>query len=473
MPDIRVHRFAGKIDAPNPFWLASGPTTNSSEQIMRAFDAGWGGVVWKTIGDPIKNASPRYSSVDWNGTRMVGLNNIELISDRSIEANLRELGEVKKYYPYHPIIASLMVDSKREAWHEIVQRTEDAGADGLELNFSCPHGMNERGMGSAIGQVPDCTEKITAWVKEKARTPVLVKLSPNVTDIRATAAAARRGGADGLSAINTINSIVGIDLDTFVPRPNVDGASTHGGYGGPAIKPIALNMVQQIMSDPASALPLSGMGGISNWRDAVEFMLLGCGTVQVCTAAMHYGYRVVEDMAEGLENWMRTKGFATLDDFRGLALDRVTDWNSLNLNYKVIAHIDEQKCIGCGLCQIACWDGAHQCIHSDRLSGPVNGQIQLHDGPPTVEFRSRTSLATTPVTRQERAAAASNHGPYPTPLAKIPRVDETECTGCNLCALVCPVDECITMVRAGDNELTESREKDSRGSEVAAEPRRS
>jgi len=473
MPDIRVHRFAGKIDAPNPFWLASGPTTNSSEQIMRAFDAGWGGVVWKTIGDPIKNASPRYSSVDWNGTRMVGLNNIELISDRSIEANLRELGEVKKYYPYHPIIASLMVDSKREAWHEIVQRTEDAGTDGLELNFSCPHGMNERGMGSAIGQVPDCTEKITAWVKEKARTPVLVKLSPNVTDIRATAAAARRGGADGLSAINTINSIVGIDLDTFVPRPNVDGASTHGGYGGPAIKPIALNMVQQIMSDPASALPLSGMGGISNWRDAVEFMLLGCGTVQVCTAAMHYGYRVVEDMAEGLENWMRTKGFATLDDFRGLSLDRVTDWNSLNLNYKVIAHIDEQKCIGCGLCQIACWDGAHQCIHSDRVSGPVNGQIQLHDGPPTVEFRSRTSLATTPVTRQERAAAASNHGPYPTPLAKIPRVDETECTGCNLCALVCPVDECITMVRAGDNELTESREKDSRGSEVAAEPRRS
>jgi len=473
MPDIRVHRFAGKIDAPNPFWLASGPATNSSEQIMRAFDAGWGGVVWKTIGDPIKNASPRYSSVDWNGTRMVGLNNIELISDRSIEANLRELGEVKKYYPYHPIIASLMVDSKREAWHEIVQRTEDAGADGLELNFSCPHGMNERGMGSAIGQVPDCTEKITAWVKEKARTPVLVKLSPNVTDIRATAAAARRGGADGLSAINTINSIVGIDLDTFVPRPNVDGASTHGGYGGPAIKPIALNMVQQIMSDPASALPLSGMGGISNWRDAVEFMLLGCGTVQVCTAAMHYGYRVVEDMAEGLENWMRTKGFATLDDFRGLSLDRVTDWNSLNLNYKVIAHIDEQKCIGCGLCQIACWDGAHQCIHSDRVSGPVNGQIQLHDGPPTVEFRSRTSLATTPVTRQERAAAASSHGPYPTPLAKIPRVDETECTGCNLCALVCPVDECITMVRAGDDELTESREKDSRGSEVAAEPRRS
>ena len=473
MPDIRVHQFARRIDAPNPFWLASGPTTNTGEQIMRAFDAGWGGVVWKTIGDPITNVCSRYSSLDFNGTRMMGLNNIELISDRSIEENLRELGEVKKYYPYHPIIASLMVESKREAWHDIVQRTEDAGADGIELNFSCPHGMNERGMGSAVGQVPDYTEMITAWVKEKTRTPVLVKLSPNVTDIRAIAAAARRGGADGLSAINTINSITGIDLDTLVPRPNVDGASTHGGYAGPAVKPIALNLVQQIMSDPTAGLPLSGMGGISTWRDAVEFMLLGCATVQVCTAVMHHGYRVVEDMAEGLENWMRTKGFATLDEFRGLSLGRVTDWNSLNLNYKIVAHIDEQTCIGCDLCHIACWDGAHQCIHMDRVSGPINGQVELHDGPPTVEFRSRTSIATTPVTRQERAAAASNHGPYPTPLAKIPRVDETECTGCNLCALVCPVDECITMVRVGDNGRPENRDQRSRGSEVAAGPQRS
>ena len=473
MPDIRVHQFAGRIDAPNPFWLASGPTTNTGQQVMRAFDAGWGGAVWKTIGDPIKNTSPRYSSVDWNGMRMMGLNNIELISDRTLEANLRELAEVKKYYPYHPIVASLMVESKREAWHEIVQRAEDAGVDGLELNFSCPHGMNERGMGSAVGQVPEYTEKITAWVKEKARTPVLVKLSPNITDVRLIAAAARQGGADGLSAINTISSITGIDLDTLVPHPNVDGVSTHGGYCGPAVKPIALNLVQQIMSDPAAALPLSGMGGISNWRDAVEFMLLGCGTVQVCTAAMHYGYRVVEDMTEGLENWMRTKGFATLEDFRGLSLGKITDWSHLNLDYKVVAHIDEQTCIGCGLCQIACWDGAHQCIHSDRASGPVNGQIELHDGPPTVEFRSRTSIASTPVTRQERAAAASDHGPYPTPLAKIPRVDETECTGCNLCALVCPVDECITMVQVGDKSRIENYDQSTRGSEIAAEPQRS
>jgi dihydropyrimidine dehydrogenase (NAD+) subunit PreA len=473
MPDIRVHQFAGRIDAPNPFWLASAPPTNCGEQIMRAFDAGWGGAVWKTIGEPITNVCSRYSSVDLNGTRMMGFNNIELISDRSIEDNLREMAQVKRYYPYHPIIASLMVESKREAWHEIVQRTEDAGADGLELNFGCPHGMSERGMGSAVGQVPEYAELITGWVKEKARTPVLVKLTPNVTDIRAIARAAKRGGADGLSAINTINSITSIDLDTLVPRPNVDGKSTHGGYCGPAVKPIALNMVQQIMGDPDAALPLSGIGGISTWSDAVEFMLLGAGTVQVCTAVMHYGYRVVEDMTEGLENWMRSKGFATLEDFRGLSVGRITDWKNLNLNYKIVAHIDEQKCIGCDLCYIACWDGAHQCIHVDRVSGPVNGQVELHDGPPTVEFRTRTSIAATPVTRQERATAASAHGPYPTPLEKIPRVDETECVGCNLCALVCPVDECITMVQVDSGAAAETWDQRTHGAECAVEPQRS
>ena len=320
MPDIGVRNFAGKINCPNPFWLASAPPTNTGEMIMRAFDAGWGGAVWKTIGEPVVNVSSRYSATDWNGQRIMGFNNIELISDRTVEQNLTEMAEVKKRYPKNAVIASLMVASNRETWHEIVTRAEDAGADGLELNFGCPHGMSERGMGSAVGQVPEYAEMITAWVKEKARTPVLVKLTPNISDIRVVARAAKRGGADGLSAINTINSITGIDLDTFVPRPNVDGKSSHGGYCGPAVKPIALNMVQQIMADPEAALPLSGIGGIGSWRDAVEFMLLGCGTVQVCTAAMHYGYRIVEDMAEGLDNWMREKGFKTIDDFRGLSV---------------------------------------------------------------------------------------------------------------------------------------------------------
>src|ERR1700689_891815 len=307
MPDLTTN-FAG-IRSPNPFWLASGPPTNCGEQIMRAFDKGWGGAVWKTIGEPILNVSSRYSSVDWNGQRMMGLNNIELISDRPIEVNLREISEVKKRYPRHAVIASLMVESKREVWHEMVKRAEDAGADGLELNFGCPHGMSERGMGSAVGQVPEYAEMITGWVKEKARTPVLVKLTPNITDIRTVARAAKHGGADGLSAINTINSITGIDLDTMIPRPNVDGKSSHGGYCGPAVKPIALNMVQQVASDLEAQLPISGIGGIATWKDAAGFILLGCGTVQVCTAAMHYGFRIVEDMIDGLSNWMDEKRF--------------------------------------------------------------------------------------------------------------------------------------------------------------------
>src|SRR5258707_4375550 len=242
MPDLST-LFAGRIHSPNPFWLASAPPTNCGEQVMRAFDAGWGGAVWKTIGDPITIVSSRYSSLDWNGQRMMGLNNIELISDRPLEVNLHEITEVKKRYPRQAVIASLMVESKREAWHLIVQQSEDAGADGLELNFGCPHRMSERGMGSAVGQVPDYAEMITSWVKEKARTPVLVKLTPNITDIRSVARAAKRGGADGLSAINTINSITGIDLDTFIPRPNVDGKSSHGGYCGAAGKAVALTMV--------------------------------------------------------------------------------------------------------------------------------------------------------------------------------------------------------------------------------------
>ena len=424
MPDISVN-FAG-IKSPNPFWLASGPPANCGDQVMRAFDAGWGGAVWKTLGDPIVNVSSRYSSIDLNGQRMMGLNNIELITDRPLDLNLREIAEVKKRYPAHAVIASLMVESKREAWHEIVRRSEGAGADGLELNFGCPHGMSERGMGSAVGQVPEYAQMITEWVMEAARTPVLVKLTPNISDIRAVARAAKRGGANAVSAINTINSITGIDLDTLRPRPDVGGLSSHGGYCGPAVKPIALNMVQQIGADPQSQIPVSGIGGVTTWRDAAEFILLGCGTVQVCTAAMHYGFRIVEDMADGLRNWMREKGFATIEDFRGRSLAKVVDWKNLDLNYKIVAQIHEEKCIGCDLCYTACWDGAHQCIHMDRAERPDPGRITV-----------------TPIPKLD--------GPMPnkykTPLHRIPRVDEIECVGCNLCALVCPVDGCITMER--------------------------
>src|SRR2546421_1057559 len=258
MADLSIN-LAG-IKSPNPFWVASGPPANTAYQCHRAFEAGWGGVVWKTIGDPIINVSSRYSALNLGTTRMVGFNNIELISDRSPETNFREIAEVKKRWPNHAVIASLMVDT-RENWHEFVKRSEDAGADGIELNFGCPHGMCERGMGSAVGQQPQVAEKIVGWVMEVAKIPVITKLTPNITDVTYAARAAKRAGSNAISLINTINSITQVNLDTLVPEPYVSGLSTHGGYCGPAVKPIALNMVQTCAADPEVRIPISGIGG--------------------------------------------------------------------------------------------------------------------------------------------------------------------------------------------------------------------
>jgi dihydropyrimidine dehydrogenase (NAD+) subunit PreA len=405
MADLRV-KFCGLV-SPNPFWLASGPPTNTGGQVMRAFDAGWGGAVWKTIGEPIQNTSSRYGAIDLNGVKMMGLNNIELISDRPIETNLREISEVKKRYPKHMVIASLMVESKREAWHDIVRRAEDAGSDALELNFGCPHGMSERGMGAAVGQVPEYTEMITSWAKEAAKAPVISKLTPNVTDISRIARAAQNGGADAVSLINTINSLMGVDLDTFAPRPTVAGKSSHGGYCGPAVKPIALHLISTVAK--AVKIPIVGIGGIGTWSDAAEHIAVGATTVQVCTAAMHYGFRIVEDMADGLSAYMDDHGFHTIEDFRGRAVPNILDWGDLDLNFKIIAKIHTDLCIGCQLCYVACEDGAHQCI--------------------------------------ERAAAHNGNGKRnPNGLeVHVPRIIDEECVGCNLCALVCPVEGCITM----------------------------
>ncbi len=403
MADLRVN-FAG-IESPNPFWLASGPPTNTYGQVARAFDLGWGGAVWKTVGEPIINVFSRYGSVDLGSTRMMGFNNIELITDRPIEDNLKEIAEVKRNYPKHALVVSLMVESQRVAWHEMVTRTEDTGADAIELNFGCPHGMSERGMGSAVGQVPDYTCQIVEWVKEVATIPVIVKLTPNVTDITYIARAAVKGGADALSLINTINSIVGVDLDTFSPLPSVGGQSSHGGYCGPAVKPIALHLASAVAGDPAVQVPISGIGGIASWKDAAEFIALGAGTVQVCTAVMHYGFRIIEDLADGLSNWMDERGHRTLADVRGRALPKVVKWEDLDLNYHLIAEIDQDKCIKCELCWVACEDGAHQAIR----------RLPRDNGGPAVE------------------------------------IIEEACVGCNLCAEVCPVQGCITMRRVSND----------------------
>jgi dihydropyrimidine dehydrogenase (NAD+) subunit PreA len=391
------------IKSPNPFWLASAPPSNSAYQVCKAFEQGWGGAVWKTIGEPVMNTVNRYGGIDFNGQKLLGINNIELISDRPIDVNLREIAETKKLWPDRAVVASLMVESKRDVWHEMVRRTIDTGCDGIELNYGCPHGMSERGMGAAVGQVPEYCSMITEWVTEVSTIPVLVKLTPNISDIRFPARAAKKGGAHGISLINTINSIMGVSLDTLTPLPSVDGKGTHGGYAGPAVKPIALNMVSQVAGDPEVGLPISGVGGISTWRDAVEFILLGSTSVQICTAVMHYGFRIINDLVEGMSNWMEEKGFRTIGDFRGKAVQCITEFGNLNLLYKTVAEIDETKCIQCNLCYIACEDGAHQCI--DLI--PHNGKNQ-------------------------------------------PRIRQSDCVGCALCFLVCPVDRCISMVRKDD-----------------------
>ena len=249
-PDLSVN--CGGIKSPNPFWLASAPPTNSGAQIMRAFEYGWGGAVWKTLGQdpPVVNVSSRYGSMDLGGQKIAGFNNIELITDRPLETNLKEIYEVKKRFPNNAVIASLMVPCEKQAWHEITKKVCDAGSDGIELNFGCPHGMSERGMGAAVGQVPEYVKMVTEFVKEVSRVPVLVKLTPNVADVRFAARAAKQGGADGVSLINTINSIMGVNVETLVPKFAVEGKISHGGYCGPAVKPIALNMVSQIATDP-------------------------------------------------------------------------------------------------------------------------------------------------------------------------------------------------------------------------------
>jgi dihydropyrimidine dehydrogenase (NAD+) subunit PreA len=390
------------IKSPNPFWLASAPPTDKAFNVERAFKAGWGGVVWKTLGEagpPVVNVNgPRYGAIWGADRRLLGLNNIELITDRDLEINLQEIKQVKKNWPDRAMIVSLMVPCEEEPWKKILARVEETNADGVELNFGCPHGMSERGMGSAVGQVPEYIEMVARWCKQHTRMPVIVKLTPNITDVRKPARAAFKGGADAVSLINTINSITAVNLDTFSPEPSIDGKGSHGGYCGPAVKPIALSMVSEIARDKEMrGKPISGIGGITNWRDAAEYIALGCGTVQVCTAAMTYGFKIVQEMTDGLSEWMDQKGYKRITDFQGMAVPNVTDWQYLNLNYITKANINQDACIQCGRCYAACEDTSHQAIMSMK-----NGKRHFE-------------------------------------------VMDDECVGCNLCVNVCPVENCITM----------------------------
>jgi len=408
MADLTTN-FIG-IKSPNPFWLASAPPTDKEYNVRRAFEAGWGGVVWKTLGEdgpPVVNVNgPRYGAIWGADRRLLGLNNIELITDRPLQTNLDEITRVKKDYPDRAVIVSLMVPCEEAAWKDILPRVEDTGADGLELNFGCPHGMSERGMGAAVGQVPEYIQMVAEWVKAYSKLPCIVKLTPNITDIRYPARAAKLGGADAVSLINTVSSITSVNLDTMSPEPSIDGWGAHGGYCGPAVKPIALNMVAEIARDPETAgLPISGIGGVTTWRDAAEYLALGAGNVQVCTAAMTYGFKVVQEMISGLSQWMDEQGHESVASIVGRAVPNVKNWQDLNLNYVAKAEIDQDKCIKCGRCYAACEDTSHQAItmSDDRVF----------------------------------------------------EVNDAECVACNLCVNVCPVEGCISMRELEQGELDE------------------
>ncbi len=395
------------IKSPNPFWLASAPPTDKEYNVVRAFEAGWGGVVWKTLGeDPnvVNVNGPRYGALYSSDRTLIGLNNIELITDRPLQINLDEITRVKRDWPDRAMIVSLMVPCEEKNWKDILKKVEATGADGVELNFGCPHGMSERGMGAAVGQVPEYIQMVSEWCKQHTTLPVIVKLTPNITDIRGPARAAHAGGADAVSLINTVSSIIGVNLDTMSPEPSIDGWGSHGGYCGPAVKPIALNMVAEIARDPETAnLPISGIGGVTTWRDAAEFLALGASNVQVCTAAMTYGFRIIEELTQGLSDWMDEKGHQSVADIVGRATPNVKDWQHLNLNYISKAVIDQDLCIQCGRCHVVCEDTSHQAI-----TLTVNGARKFE-------------------------------------------VINEECVGCNLCVSVCPVDQCITMEQLTDS----------------------
>ena len=410
------------IKSPNPFWLASAPPTDKAYNVNRAFEAGWGGAVWKTLGEEgpavVNVHGPRYGALLSNDRRLLGFNNIELITDRDLEVNLREIAEVKRNWPDRAVVVSIMVPCNEDSWKRILPRVEDTGCDGIELNFGCPHGMSERGMGAAVGQVPEYIRMVTAWCKTYSRLPVIVKLTPNITDIRYPARAAKAGGADAVSLINTINSIIGVDPYSLTMVPSTGGMGSHGGYCGPAVKPIALNMVSEIARDPQTAgLPISGIGGIGTWRDALDYIALGAGNVQVCTAAMVYGFKIVQDMISGLSDYMDEVGFQSVSEIVGRAVPTVTDWRYLNLNHISKAVIDQDKCIDCGRCHIVCEDTSHQAITCEK-----DGQRHFE-------------------------------------------VKDADCVGCNLCVNVCPVPDCITMRHLAPGEIDQRT-----GQPVSAEP---
>ncbi|WP_294430739.1 NAD-dependent dihydropyrimidine dehydrogenase subunit PreA [uncultured Treponema sp.] len=376
------------IPLENPFLLSSSVVASTYDMCARAFEAGWAGISFKTICSfDIHEASPRYSAIKGDNGSLIGFKNIEQLSDHSVAENMEIFRRLKEKYPTKFILASIMGQDEEE-WESLAKLCEENGANAIELNFSCPN-MQKDGLGSDIGQIPELVEKYTRAAKRGTTIPVLAKLTPNVAKMSPAAEAALRGGADGIAAINTIKSVIGVSPYTYVSSPAVKGKSAIGGYSGSAVKPIALRFISEVAQNPKlKNLHISGMGGVETWRDALEFILMGSGSIQVTTAVMQYGYRIVEDLKAGLNYYLAQMGIASVKDLIGAGLDSVSDTTDvLERDTILFPSFNLEKCIGCGRCVISCNDGGHQAI----------------------KFENR-----------------------------VPKLDGSKCVGCHLCRLVCP-----------------------------------
>lgn len=358
------------VHCENPFFLSSSVVGSNYEMVAKAFDMGWAGVAFKTIGKFIpEEVSPRFASLEKENNPFVGFKNIEQISDHTLEENIAFLKKLKKDYPSKIIIASIMGENEEE-WTYLAEKMEEAGADILELNFSCPN-MTKDGMGSDVGTDPELVTKYTEAARRGTKLPILAKMTPNITNMEVPAIAAVRAGADGIAAINTIKSIMNVDLyNNFTSAPDVEGKSSVGGYSGKAVKPIALRFIHDMKTnDELKEIPISGMGGIETWKDAAEFMALGCETVQVTTAVMQYGYRIIEDMIEGLEGYMKAEGFSSVTEIIGKGLPGIISTTELDRQTIEYPKFNRNTCVSCGRCYLSCYDGGHQALRLDEKTG--------------------------------------------------------------------------------------------------------
>jgi dihydropyrimidine dehydrogenase (NAD+) subunit PreA len=382
------------VKCENPFFLSSSPVGGCYDMVAKAYEAGWGGVFFKTVGIFVADeCSPRFDNTNKEGLPWLGFKNMEQISDKPTEENFEYIFRLKRDYPDKIMVASIMGSSSDE-WTKLAKMCDQAGADLIEGNFSCPQ-MTSHAMGSDVGTNVRLVKQYTKAVIKATKIPFIAKMTPNITDMIGPARAAIEGGAAGISAINTIKSITNLDLDSFTAMPVVNGKSSISGYSGAAVRPVALRFIANMMQDEQlKNVPMSGIGGIETWRDALEFLLLGCRNVQVTTAIMQYGYRIVDDMISGLSHWMDERGCRKLDDLIGKALPNIIPAEELDRSYKLQVKFDERKCTGCGRCYISCYDAAHQAI----------------------------------VWNEKK---------------RLPELDAEKCVGCHLCLNVCPVQDCI------------------------------